>query len=147
MKRMEWILAVMLVGLLGIAGLNSISPSKQAAQAMRPDSSIVEETQEKSDPLVERALVGAQALHDALKDPASLEIEAALVWPDGQVCYQYRATNSFGAHQIGWAMMAPDWTLTDNRAGDSFAKAWRRLCHRPDPIDAGPAVRIVLTRM
>lgn len=68
-------------------------------------------------------------LKNGMKDPDSFELKSLLFMPNGTACYEYRATNSFGAHLIGQAVLTTKGRLlVHEQNGNVFVSAWNREC-------------------
>lgn len=71
----------------------------------------------------------AKVLKNGMKDPDSFELKSLLFMPNGTACYEYRATNSFGAHLAGKAVLTTKGSLlVHEQNGNVFVSAWNKEC-------------------
>ena len=86
-------------------------------------------TEKKQSSLAVMGLIYARKLASSMKDPETFELKSMFVTDAGAVCYEYRATNSFGAQLAGSAVLtAKSKFFVQERGGSSFARAWNREC-------------------
>lgn len=106
-RRRTWpIVAVVALGLAAIFA---------ASMAMRSDRYAVTPAQraakQSSEQALQRAITGAEQLHELMRDPDSFRLVRANVMNDGAACYVYRSRNGFGGMNVGIAVMMPDGEL------------------------------------
>lgn len=78
---------------------------------------------------VDRELDGLAKLRQSMKDPEAFVIRQFKSAPDGSVCYEYRAKNSFGATFPGRAIRTRDGgLLLQEHLGESFVATWNGTC-------------------
>ena len=84
------------------------------------------------DPEVRYAIKGAQHLRFLVRDPESFELTLALITDSGNVCYQYRARNSFGRTDADTAVFPKSARklADDQDSGFLFTDSsdWERYC-------------------
>jgi hypothetical protein len=90
------------------------------------------------------AAMGAQDLKNSMKDPDSFELKSLLFMPDGAACYEYRATNSFGAHLKGEAVYTPKGKLLVHEQNpNAFISAWNKEC----TVSSGEEIAFVVNQI
>ena len=73
--------------------------------------------------------LAAKNLKNGMKDPDSFELKSLLFMPNGTACYEYRATNSFGAHLAGSAVLTTKGKLlVQEQNGNAFVSVWNKEC-------------------
>lgn len=86
-----------------------------------------------------RAATHAVRLRKSMRNPDSFKLEAATILDDAKtVCYEYRATNGFGAVDVGRAVLDPTGALLTT---DS---AWDRSCGGKSGRDVANAIRMFI---
>jgi hypothetical protein len=81
------------------------------------------------DAQLEFAALGAAQLKNGVKDPDTFELKSAVVSPTGTACYEFRATNSFGAKLRGQALLTSKGKfLLAERDGGKFVRVWNSDC-------------------
>lgn len=89
-------------------------------------------SQAKRDAQVKLAAVAAFSVREAMKDPEGFKLTGAVLMPDGTACFEYRATNSFGAFLRGHAMLTASGSiLLEEQDRNAFVKAWNKHCAAP----------------
>lgn len=73
------------------------------------------------------AVRGALALRASMKNPDSFQLGDVLRMPDGSLCYEYRATNSFNAIVPGHAVISQHRTSVSGN--DDFPAQWAKHCN------------------
>ena len=116
---------VVIFGLIGSLGEHksetSLSPAEQVAK-------------QKEEAAFSRAVRGAKALHESMRNPDSFKLSQALLMPDGTVCYQYRAQNGFGGVNVGHAALTPSGQFRSNEM-EGFRALWNKLCANKSGTD------------
>lgn len=99
----------------------------QAAVRAAQDAEIAKKKQR--DAQLQFAALGAVQLKSGMKDPDTFELKSAIVSPTGTACYEFRATNSFGAKLKGQAVLTSKGKfLLAEKDGDRFVRAWNSGC-------------------
>lgn len=70
---------------------------------------------------------GVIALKKQMKDPSSFELDSVFVMPNMTMCYKYRAKNSFGALNIGFAVIT-DTQIILSENNKNFEKIFKKEC-------------------
>jgi hypothetical protein len=70
-----------------------------------------------------RAVMGAESLRAAMRNPDSFKLKSAGLTSAGAVCYQYRAQNGFGGMNLEYAVLAPGATSINTNLS-----VWNRQC-------------------
>jgi hypothetical protein len=75
---------------------------------------------------------GVILLKKKMKDPSSFEVESAYALPNMTVCYKYRAKNSFGALDVGYAIITNDTVFVrEKMQPKAFEKKLQEECENP----------------
>lgn len=111
------------------------------AMATRVD--LHNEAPPKPEPVIDqaasRAASHAVELRKRMRNPSSFKLESAVILDDAKtVCYEYRATNGFGAVDAGRAVLEPGGALLTS---DS---AWDRNCGGKSGRDVANAIRMFI---
>jgi hypothetical protein len=89
--------------------------------------------------------LAAKQLKNGMKDPDSFELKSLLFMPNGTACYEYRATNSFGAHLAGAAVLTTKGKLlVQEQNGNAFVSAWNKECTVSGGEDIADLVKIAI---
>jgi hypothetical protein len=123
---------------VGLAVFNSVKRDLGGAQggavakASAPKPQLTPEQQaakDKADKRVQNAVLGATMIQKGMKDPKSFDLETAIVIEEtGDMCYQFRAKNSFGAVVPGAGVISEDFKLAKVDGDNGFAAAWNKRC-------------------
>lgn len=121
-----WIVTA-LIGIPLIVGI--LVGAVRQAETPPAAKSIQGDLQRKSDAAVQRAAAGAVMLKKTMRDPASFELDSALVIEGGgAVCYSYRAKNGFGGFNAGQAVLSSNGKILKTNEMDGFAALWNEEC-------------------
>jgi hypothetical protein len=106
------------------------APETTAAVVAKPQPSAEEQARELR---FQGDVLRVRALRQAMKNPASFQLESAVRMKDGTLCLSYRATNSFNAIVPGQAVLSEKASATSGQKG--FASQWNRLCANKTGVD------------
>lgn len=100
------------------------------AMAARRDDPVRKAAAAKQAAQIETALEGLNELRRSMKDPDAFVSKGFQTGPNGTVCYEFRAKNSFGAVLPSRAMRTPaEQMLYQDRLGDAaFIPVWNTEC-------------------
>ena len=95
-------------------------------------SGIAFRSEEKSDPEWERtkaAAAGAIVLRQSMRNPDSFKLARVLKFPNGAICYEYRAQNGLGGTDVERAVLPKSPAVVFTKAmGSAFSDEWSRSC-------------------
>lgn len=112
------------IGVLVLIGVIGSLTEHKSETALSPAERV---TKQKEEAAFDRAVRGAKALRDSMRDPDSFKLSEALIMPDGTICYEYRARNGFGGMNFGHAALSPTGQFrTDEMEG--FRALWNKRC-------------------
>jgi hypothetical protein len=103
---------------LGVRDPSSHPIAERAAPAPAPPQRT--EAERRSDREIMVVLAGARMLRESMKKPESFELLGAAII-DGNICYEYRARNSFNDRTSGHYVIS-------KKGHSSSAKDWNRYC-------------------
>jgi flagellar biosynthesis GTPase FlhF len=117
---------------------------RQEQEKARKDATAKAEAEKKrADDAVNRAMVGAKALRNSMRNPDSFKMISALVIDgSGAVCYEYRAQNGFGGMNVGKATLSSDGKKFLSSEQEGFASLWNRECAKKRGQDVTAAVNL-----
>lgn len=97
----------------------------------------------KLDPAATAAANGAIRLRDAMRNPASFELDhVTIIDGDAAVCYEYRSQNGFGGMSGGRAVLVPKIGTFSHSDSDGFDVAWNVHCGGKSGRDVVNAIRM-----
>lgn len=125
----QWIfLGLVTVGIVSCIANGQSNSDKRAAEVAAVEAQKTPEQRAaeaaakvKKEADFQRVLQGARMLKAAAKDPASFNLESALMMADGTICYEYRAKNSFNA-------VVPGTHVLGAKVNSNEASAWNKYC-------------------
>jgi hypothetical protein len=75
---------------------------------------------------------GIVFLKKNMKDPSSFEVDEAYALPNMTICYKYRAKNSFGALDVGYAILVNDTVFVrEKMQPKAFEQKLKEECKNP----------------
>jgi len=80
-----------------------------------------------------RAVEGAKAIKQVLKNPASFQLDMINIMPTGAVCYAYLSQNEVGKINRNIAVLIKNEIKTDEMQG--FDQQWLEECHGKEGKD------------
>lgn len=88
------------------------------------------------------AVVVAKRIKGSMNDPRSFELNTLIVFPGGSACYEYRGKNAFNATIKQQAVFDVAAVKVISNTERGFAKAWNRICTKPNGRDITAAARM-----
>jgi len=80
-----------------------------------------------------RAVEGAKAIKQVMRDPNSFQLEMMNLMPSGAVCYAYQSRNEAGKMHQNIAVLIKNEIKTDEMQG--FEQQWLEECHEKEGKD------------
>jgi len=122
------------------ARIAAMTPEQKKKQVAAKAKAAAEQKREQLG--IQRATAGARLLKKNANNPDSFRLETVLVIDKtNAVCYEFRATNAFGALMRGQAVLAADGKRFLTNTDTGFSQLWRSECENQYGQNVATAIR------